>query len=295
LVGGGGHREPGLAKTFDATLNSLIDAHLADWAGFLAARAGVPVGPVTALDTDLSATLQADRLFRIDTPAPEVLHLELESGGRLGIPGELLRYNVAAWGAIGLPIHSVLVLLRPKATATDLTGSLDLAGADGRSYLTFRYTVVRVWQESVDRLLAAGPGVAPLAMLTNEAAADLRGTFVRLRDRLRDSGLSGNVAEELFGSTFVLCGLRYDPAQIEALYRDLSMTLENSTTYQLILERGIAQEAQAMVLRLGAKRFGPPPPAAEAAVRGIPDRDRLEQLAERVLDATGWDDLLMPG
>ncbi|MDB5311529.1 MAG: hypothetical protein JWO38_5731 [Gemmataceae bacterium] len=284
-----------MTKTFDATLNSLIDAHVADWATFLAARAGVPAGPATALDTDLSATLQADRLFRIDAPAPAVLHLELESGGRLGIPGELLRYNVAAWGAIGLPIHSVLVLLRPKATATDLTGSLDLVGADGRPYLTFRYTVVRVWQESVDSLLTAGLGVAPLAMLTNEAAADLRGAFIRLRHRLRDPGLPDTVAEELFGSTFVLCGLRYDRTQIEDLYRDLSMTLENSTTYQLILERGIAQEAQAMVLRLGTKRFGPPSPATEAAVRGIPDRDRLEQIAERVLDATGWDDLLVPG
>jgi hypothetical protein len=89
-----------MAKVFDATLNTLIDAHLADWAAFLARRVGVPPSPATSLDTDLSATLQADRLFRIDGPTPAVLHLELESTGRLGIPGELLRYNVAAWGCL---------------------------------------------------------------------------------------------------------------------------------------------------------------------------------------------------
>ena len=75
-----------MAKPFDATLNTLLDAHEGEWAAFLAARVGVPLGPVESLDTDLSTTLQADRLFRIDGPGPVVLHLELESSGRLGIP-----------------------------------------------------------------------------------------------------------------------------------------------------------------------------------------------------------------
>src|SRR5579883_468522 len=293
-----------MAKPFDATLNSLIDAHVADWAGFLAARAGVPPGPAASLDTDLSATLQADRLFRIDGPAPTVLHLELESTGRLGIPGELLRYNIAAWGVTELPVHSVLVLLRPKATATDLTGTLDLTGANGQTYLTFRYTVIRVWLETVDVLLSAGLGVAPLALLTNEADADLPAAFTRFRDRLRAAAIPDNVERGLLGSMFVLCGLRYTPAQIEALYRDLSMTLEDSTTYQLILNKGIKQgeawgeargrlaEALALVLRLGAKRFGPAPAAIETALRAITDPDHLERIAERILDANGWDDLL---
>ena len=87
-----------MAKPFDATLNTLIDAHAADWAAFLAVRTGVPPGPATVIDTDISSTLQADRLFRVDGPTPAVLHLELESSGRLGIPRELLRYNIAAWG-----------------------------------------------------------------------------------------------------------------------------------------------------------------------------------------------------
>lgn len=63
------------------------------------------------------------------------------------------------------------------------------------------------------------------------------------------------------------------------VYQNMSLTLEDSTTYQLILERGEAkgiakgkaeglaegvsvgrnEEAQTLVLRLGTKRFGPPP------------------------------------
>ena len=182
----------------------------------------------------------------------------------------MLRYNVAAWAVTGLPVHSVLVVLRPKANATDQTGQLDIPGADGRPYLSFRYTVVRVWLETVDTLLGAGLGVTPLSMLTNEAAADLSAAFGRLQERLRADGVPDNVIRSLLGSTFVLCGLRYSRGQVEDLYRNLSMTLEDSTTYQLILERGLSQgetrEARAMILRLGAIRFGPPTPEVEAAL-----------------------------
>jgi len=70
------------------------------------------------------------------------------------------------------------------------------------------------------------------------------------------------------------------------------MTLEDSTTYQLILNRGVIAEAQRVLLIQGRKRFGAPSPATEAALQAITDRDHLERLAERILDATGWDDLL---
>ncbi|MDB5307730.1 MAG: hypothetical protein JWO38_1932 [Gemmataceae bacterium] len=290
-----------MPKPFDATLNSLIDAHVADWATFLTARAGVPDGPAAVLDTDLSSTLQADRLFRVSGPKPFALHLELESTGRLGIPDELLRYNVAARGATGFPVHSVLVLLRPKANATDQTGLYQVFGVDDEPYLTFRYTVVRIWQETVAGLLSAGPGLAPLALLTNEAAADLDAAFDRLRSRLREPDVPATVAEVVLGSTFVLSGLRYDRDRVADLYRRFSVILEDSTTYQWILEqgeakgiaKGMTQEAHELILRLGSKRFGtPPPPGVENALRTVTDRERLGRIAERTLDAASWDDLL---
>jgi hypothetical protein len=78
------------------------------------------------------------------------------------------------------------------------------------------------------------------------------------------------------------------------------MTLEDSTTYQLILNKGLdkgltqgrAEEAQKLLLRLAAKRFGPTPADAEAVILAISDIDRLERMVERVSDAAGWGDLL---
>jgi hypothetical protein len=281
-----------MSKPFDAMLNTLIDGHEYDWAGYFGARAGITPGIVTSLDTDLSSTLQADRLFRIDGPTPAVLHLELESTGKLGRPAQLLRYNVAAWGTTGLPVHSVLIVLRPKANASDLTGEYEVLAANGQPYLTFRYTVVRLWQESVESLLNAGPGIAPLALLTDEAEANLPAAFIRFKDRLRSDKVPDNVERVLLGSVFILCGLRYTLDRIVNLYRDMSMTLEDSTTYQFILNKGQAKEAQKLLLRFAEKRFGSTPSAAEAAILAISDLDRLERMADRVNEATNWEELL---
>jgi hypothetical protein len=287
-------------KQYDSTLNELIESDPTIWGNYLASRAGLPTGSISARDTDLSSTLQADRLFQIDGPSTAILHLELESTGRLGIPEELLRYNIAAWGISGLPVHSIVVLLRPKANASDLTGQLALLGADNNPYVTFKYTVVRIWEESVEDLLTAGPSIAPLALLTNEAAVDLPSAFHRLREQLRLEKVADTVESVVLGSAYVLCGLRYTSEQIDNLYRDLSMTLEDSTTYQFIFQKGLTEglsqgrleEAQSLILLQGSKRFGQPPTTIVTAIRAIAEHERLVRLAARVLDATSWNDLL---
>ena len=74
------------------------------------------------------------------------------------------------------------------------------------------------------------------------------------------------------------------------------MLMEDSTTYQEILEkgvsRGLSQGQHHLLLRQGTKRFGSPSPETVATLQRITDAAQLEQLAERILDATGWDDLL---
>ena len=203
-----------MAKPFDATLNSLIDARPEDWVAFLAPRLGLEPGPAEILDTDLSATLQADKVFRLLGPPAALIHLELEANPRLGIPADLMRYNVLIGHGRGEDVHTAILLLRPKANASDLTGHYR------RANLEFRYQVIRIWQESVETLLAGGPTTAPLAMLTDEAADDLPGAFERFQSRLQQPDVGGKLAKELIGSTFVLCGMRHDPVKIADLYRD---------------------------------------------------------------------------
>jgi hypothetical protein len=56
--------------------------------------------------------------------------------------------------------------------------------------------------------------------------------------------------------------------------------------------RGRLEEAKSLVLRFGAKKLGPPSSSFESVLHAISDRDRLERIAERILEATDWNDLL---
>ena len=103
-----------MSKPFDATLNALIDLRADQWADCFARVAGMPVGPSTPINTNLSSSLQADRVFRIDSDTSYLLHLELEANPRLGIPAELHRYNTLIDHRHDLPVETVLILLRPK-------------------------------------------------------------------------------------------------------------------------------------------------------------------------------------
>jgi len=293
-----------MAKPFDASLNQLIDERPQEWATFLAERAGVPDGPAVVLDTDLSTTLQPDKLFRVDGPSPAVLHLELEVNSRLGIPLDLLRYNVVTHHLLRIPVHSVLVLLRPKANASDQTGEWLVPGADGRTYLTFRYSIVRVWQESMETFLRGGVTISPLAVVTNEAAADVEAAYRTVDRHLRHSNLPEHVRKKLMGTAVILGGLRYDKDQLREINMSLGSILRESSIVVDFMEEskaegkaegmaeGKEEALRSLILRLGRRRLGPMEPEIEALLIGIDDVSRLERISDHLFDAASWDDLL---
>src|SRR5208283_229539 len=73
-------------------------------------------------------------------------------------------------------------------------------------------------------------------------------------------------------------------------------SMKESVTYQKILREGRAEglvEGERRILRrLGGKRFGKPNAQIEAKLDAIADLERLEQLSDRVLEVTTWDELL---
>ena len=293
-----------MAKPFDATLNALIDLRPADWANSFARLVGIPPGPSVSLDTDLATTLQADKLFRIDGAKPSLLHLELEANPRTGIPRELMRYNTLVDHLHGLPVETVLILLRPKAQASDQTGEYRRVGVNGNLIAEFRYRVERVWERPIDFWLQSGLGLAPLALLTDEASHQLESALDRFQVCMRENKVDETTTKTLLGSSFVLCGLRYNKERVLEMFRSISMLMEESTTYQGILEKGMEKGMEkgrsegrseglvAVLIRLGTKRFGPPTTTLVVELKQITDNERLERLMDRILDAVSWDDLL---
>lgn len=274
----------------------VIDGTAADWAAFLAALVNVPPGPLGDYDPirdgNVSTTAYADKVFRVDGPRPAFLHLELQSGSELGVPARMQLYNTVLRRRHDQPVYSVLLLLRRSAVASDQSSVLRDLGVNGELLMEFRYTVLRAWEQPADVWLNAGVGLLPLALLTDEAAEDLPAIAIRVRDRMRAAPVSDTMRANLLNSAFVLGGLRYQQDNLVEVFTNMSLTLEDSTTYQWILKKGEARGETRVrvntILRQGTKRFGEP----AATVAAITNVDRLDQLLERVLDATSWDDLL---
>ena len=192
----------------------------------------------------------------------------------------------------GLPVRSVLVLLRREANATAVTGTLAqyLPGEPG-PYDVFHYRVIRLWEVPVADLLQGGLGTLPLAPLTDEAEADLTTVVGQVEQRFRAEA-SAAEADKLRAATFVLLGLRYERAVIAKLFQGVT-SMEESSTYQWLISRG---EKRALLLQ-GRKKFGQPDESVQEALDKLDDRAVLDQLCERLLDVASWQELLagLPG
>jgi hypothetical protein len=108
-----------MPKRYDAAVKHLLEGYPVDWMRFV----GVPGSPrVEAVDTDLSTiTTEADKVFRIRDRGSWLLHLELQAGRDRQLPRRVLRYNILLEARHDLPVHSVVVLLRPQADGRELS------------------------------------------------------------------------------------------------------------------------------------------------------------------------------
>ena len=72
--------------------------------------------------------------------------------------------------------------------------------------------------------------------------------------------------------------------------------MEESAGYQIIFEegekKGELKHARKSLLRKAAARFGGPDAATEAAIATITEVDRLDRLADNLLNVSSWSELL---
>lgn len=291
-----------MRKPFDVSLNKLLEARPGEWPAYFAARSGIPPGPAEVIDTDLATTMQADKVYLIHGLRPAILHLEFETSGFLGLPAKLYRYNALLSDHDGPPVHTVLLLLHPRANSSDRTGVYRRERADGRGWVTFEYDVIRVWAESFDALLAAGPSLSPLAVLTDEAADAFEPAMRRFGRRLFEGDIDREVGRDMLDLAFKLAGLRQHPDLLRSVYARLHMDkiMQHSSTYQWLRDTAQAEgraegrlaEARRTLLRQGRKKFGDPTAEVAATIEAMTVLSRLEDLSDRLLDVNSWDELL---
>ncbi len=150
-----------MSKPYDVTLKAMLEASPADWPRL----AGFTVGRAEVIDADVSTvTAATDKVLRLSGKVDAIMHFDFQAGPDAGLPRRVHGYNALLEERHGLPVHSVVVLLRPQADLRSITGRYEqrFPGV-AEPYLIFRYQVIRVWQLPADQLLSGGLGILPLA------------------------------------------------------------------------------------------------------------------------------------
>jgi predicted transposase YdaD len=207
-------------------------------------------------------------------------------------------YNTLAEARHDSLVQTVLLLLRREADSPYLTGEYRRGFSGEEPYRVFRYRVVRLWQEPVERLLTGGLGLVALAPLSDEAPAEIDRVIGRMDDRFRAEAETAE-ANDLWVAGSLLMGLRY-PRELIRQILERVRAMKESVTYQMILEEGEAkgraegaiEEARHAVLDLGQERFGEPPEEVRAAVMAMSDLGRLRTLTRRLVVVSDWAELL---
>jgi predicted transposase YdaD len=278
---------------FDATFKDILQKYTRDFEEQLGL---IGPEPATLLNVDLSTISAAtDFVLGYGDPPVRLVDLNFQSSRDVDLARRLLMYNALLHHRYGVPVHSVVLLLRPAADDATLTGELHYQAWSRRGRMLFKYEVVRLWQKPVRGFLAGHLGTLPLAPLCRlpenvPLEEALAGVIRRMDGRLQREAPPQQAAL-LLNAAYILTGLRVSRPILDQLYQGVR-TMRESSAYQAILEEGAIGEAQKMILRQGRQKFGLPSDAIVAVIKGVTSLERLERLFDRILTVSTWDELL---
>jgi hypothetical protein len=278
-----------MPKPFDATVKQLVTAHPADWL----AQLGVPItAPPEVLSAELSTvSAAADTLIKV---GELVVHIDLESGPDEHLARRMLLYNVLAHHHTKLPVHSVAVLLRPNAVGGGPTDGVAYAPRPERGELRFRFETVRAWEIPTEEALRAGVGFLPLAVLSKpptgtSRAKALPGIVAHIAERAAREAPAA--AGTLLTSAYILSGMHVEKTVARGIFNKV-ISMQESGTYQLILEEGAVKYAREILLEMATDILGEPAEKQKNKLAALEDLQRLKRMTKCVSTAKSWDALL---
>jgi hypothetical protein len=282
-----------MAVTFDATLK---DMGRDSPRGFLAAFDRPPTVPVKPLNVDLSTvTTAADLVLGLGEPLAEIIQLDFQSSAAAWKHADLMVYHALLFAHYRVPVHTVIILLRPAAAHANVNGVIRYAPRPGRGSMDFSYEIVRLWERPAEELLAADLGVAPLAVLGRlpeglSLEDGLTAVAQRIVERLMNEAPPDRV-KKLLTDAFLLTGLRVRRDVAARIFRGVR-AMHESDTYLAILDEGQEKFARETILVVGEERFGPPEEAVRVQLANITDLDRLKRMVRRAVKAANWQEIL---
>jgi hypothetical protein len=282
-----------MSKPFDATLKDLGADYPDD---YLATFDRPPTEPTRPINVDLSTvTTAADVVIGLGKPLREIVHVDFQAAADKDKGADVLVYNGLLYRLYRVPVHSILVLLRPQAAHSEVTGHIAYAARPGRGNMGFGFEIVRLWERPAEALLNGPLGAAPLSVLGAlpegaDLVEGLTGVAQRLIERMEREA-EPRQQKKLLTAAFVLTGLRVKRNQAVQVFAGVR-AMRESDTFMAIIDEGREIEARHLIRRLAKKTLGEPDEQSVTRLERITDRERLERIAERVAEASAWQDLL---
>ncbi len=288
-----------MAKTFDATMKGLVQNNVAE---FLTEFDQPPDGPCLLLNVDLSTvSVDADIVVSINDPPTEIIHIEFQASASATKHVDILTYNVLLHRRYTVPVHTIVMLMRPTATHSNLNGEVSYSARPGHGSMNFEYEIIELWQIPVDDLLRSPVGLlplAPLGRLPEDVARQeaLQAVLDRMAERITEE-TEHDQSVRLLTSAYLLIGLRVNRAEARELFQGVQ-AMKESETYMMILDEGKeigreeGREATRELLRIfGEERFGPLDESDAAQLEAIKDLAKLQELAKKVSKVNSWKEL----
>ena len=255
---------------------------------------------IHTLNVELSVVSAAtDVVLGRGKPPDAFIIFDFQASGAKDLLSRTLMYNAILYHQKQVPVHSILVLLRPIASMDQLERGVHFAVWPKRGQTDHRFEIIKLWERPVEQFLTAGLGTLPLAPLCQmPKGSTLEGALPDILRRI-DERLTAEAGPEdagkLWTATFVLTGLRTDRDKVLPLFQGVH-GMKESTTYQYILEEGEAigraKEVRKILLRQGQIRFGAPPAVVRQVLESLSDLERMERMADRVIEVSNWQELL---
>ncbi len=197
-----------MSLQFDATLKDMASESPQ---GLLATFDAPTTAPLRLLNVDLSTvTTATDVVIGLGDPLQDIVHFDFQASAAATKHADVLVYNTLLHRQYRVPVHSIVVLLRPEAAHSNLNGTVAYTARTGRGKMEFTFEVIRLWQMQVEQLLAGDLGLLPLAMLGRLPAEvtledGLASVVQRLIERLQNEA-PPDQARRLLTAAYVLTG-----------------------------------------------------------------------------------------
>jgi predicted transposase YdaD len=284
-----------MSKPYDSVFKDLLER---DPGGWVHLALGPVEGESRLVDADISTVSgAADKVVLLAGPEPFVVHFEAFASWDATILARAMNYNALHHRRHRVPVHTVLVVLRPEADHRRLTGEYRVvAPVTGQIHL-FQYQVLRAWELDLATVLRGSLATLPLAPLADAARSQVP-EVLRLMETRLAAEASPEERKDLWTDTFVLLGLRYPHESVAQWFRGIP-AMRESDTYQAILDEGrgegrdegVVIGARRSLLLVGTLRFGEPDARTRQQIEAETDLTRLEEWLRHTASTESWSDL----